>query len=712
MRRGIVLSLAVSSLMALSVQAAPAPQGTQVDQLLRQENLTKKLTVAPVIDDMAFMRRVTIDLIGRIPTEDEIQQYMKAPVATRRAELVDRLLQDPTFADRWTVFFGDQLRIRSGQPGGAALTAFIHKAIEVGMPYDVICRQLISANGKAGKQPEVGFILGDEADPLAMAGVTAQVFMGIRVSCAQCHDHPFDVWTRKEFYGLAAYYGKTQRRESELTRAVYTVETDGTRILWPPEDAAKGEKREPMIPKFPFAMDTEDRASKPIARLVALREAEEARKNQGTSSKGPSLDDLLADAGNKLAKDNFGKMRDGEIDVAGEAKKAARDLQVEKDLYQSSKYRANLADLVTSPKNRYFSRSFVNRLWKELVGHGFVEPVDDFSEENTPSHPKTLDYLADEFVASGFDLRSAIRSIVTSQAYQRGHVEAEDLVREEAEKAFVATPVRRMISESLLDSMVLAGHLFDVKHLAGENTKTITTIVREAVKVVDGKPQTQLASITGVAGGEGGEMKAMGAMTKMPAGGGYDLESAIEVNFDSVLMKARGAPEVEAMAKMSNEEIEANEMMAPPGTRTKYIEKRIQEIIDDNPKFASSMRMNAPAAPSHFLRVFGQTSRDALGEFRDHDPTMRQALMMLNGRVTNEAARVGKLEPMYALLVGPKADQEKAIRLAYREILTREPAADEIADAKAVLSSADTALDGMADLRWALFNCHEFRYIP
>ena len=91
---------------------------------------------------------------------------------------------------------------------------------------------------------------------------------------------------------------------------------------------------------------------------------------------------------------------------------------------------------------------------------------------------------------------------------------------------------------------------------------------------------------------------------------------------------------------------------------------------------------------------------------------MRQALMMLNGKLTNDASRVGHLEPMHKLLVGKRADTSAAIRLAYRECLTREPSAVELAEGKQILASSPSALEGMADLRWVLLNCHEFKYLP
>jgi len=171
---------------------------------------------------------------------------------------------------------------------------------------------------------------------------------------------------------------------------------------------------------------------------------------------------------------------------------------------------------------------------------------------------------------------------------------------------------------------------------------------------------------------------------------------------------------VDAMEVKSNEQIEAESMMMtrPDGKKMKLVVREVKQIVDDNPRFTSSMRMASPAPVGHFLRVFGQTDRATLDEKRDGSPSMRQALMMLNGRLTNEAARVGALEPMYVLLAGPKMDLDAAIKLAYREALTREPTTEETAEAKKIIQEAKDALEGMADLRWALLNSNEFRYLP
>jgi len=144
----------------------------------------------------------------------------------------------------------------------------------------------------------------------------------------------------------------------------------------------------------------------------------------------------------------------------------------------------------------------------------------------------------------------------------------------------------------------------------------------------------------------------------------------------------------------------------------RFFDRFIRTSFDDNPRFNTSMRMASPAAPEHFLRIFGQPSRATLDEKRDHTPSMRQALMLLNGRLTHEASRVGELEPIYRLLAGKSADRTAAVRLAYREILTRSPDSTELAEALTIVTSAANPLGGMADLRWILMNSNEFRFLP
>jgi hypothetical protein len=169
------------------------------------------------------------------------------------------------------------------------------------------------------------------------------------------------------------------------------------------------------------------------------------------------------------------------------------------------------------------------------------------------------------------------------------------------------------------------------------------------------------------------------------------------------------------MEIMSKEELEAQRMLAEQRMRrtgAKYETRTITREVDLNPRFNSSLRMASPAPAGHFLRVLGQTARTELGAIRQQDPTMRQALLMLNGRLTHEASRVGSFEPMARLLSGDQPDLDKAISLAYLEILTRKASSQEMSEATEIVKGAETVLDGMADLRWVLLNCSEFRFLP
>src|SRR3990172_2846590 len=136
----IVSALAV---MVLSVGSAV---GNDVDRMLSQENQAHQVSrpPMPVVEDLSFLRRIYVDLIGRIPTEDEIREFQAWPAAERRENVIDKLFADERFVDRWTVFFQDMLRLRSNSPGGAALISFVHQSLSEGMPYDEMCRRLIS----------------------------------------------------------------------------------------------------------------------------------------------------------------------------------------------------------------------------------------------------------------------------------------------------------------------------------------------------------------------------------------------------------------------------------------------------------------------------------------------------------------------------------------------------------------------------------------
>ncbi|MFK7851719.1 MAG: DUF1549 domain-containing protein [Akkermansiaceae bacterium] len=660
-----------------------------IDEVIALENADEPVITTPPIDDLAYLRRVTIDIIGRIPTMTEIREF-ESWGDDRRKRLVSKLLSHPRFADRWTIFMADMLRIRSNVEGGNQLLAYVNGSLAQGKPYDILARELISASGRANSNPAVGFILGDDANPMELAAATAQTFLGVRIGCAMCHDHPFDDWRQKEFYELAAFFGKTVKVTNRNRGMVYATEGKKMAVLWPPEDKAKPEDREALRPRFPFQKQRFDNKPQHLVRFEKSRDLLEEQSNKGSES--DDLDRLLD------AVDPISKTRQNV--VLDEAKKDSELLNVHGDIYRSSELRNQLAELIANPKNDFFAQAFVNRIWAELIGHGFVEPLDNFSPYVDLSHASTLDFLSREFVASGFDIRYLIETIALSDTYRRSQLTADVPIseRENSEKNFSASPARKMLGEVLYDSVVEAGHLKKHKWPAGANNREIEKQIRvptgEYIMVEESaQPMMQ-------------ETHTM-AQTRSD---GYDLESSLKIDFNSIL-SPKEKTELESMREASDQKIKAQKLAAMQEENAKRVMKyrteTITEIIDDNPQFDSAMRMQTPAPPSHFLRVFGQPARTGLGEFRDPSSSLRQHLLMLNGRLTNEASRVGPFEPIHKILT---KNTDRAIDYAYLEILTRLPTAEEKTDAKAML--APNSFQGMADLRWVLLNSNEFRFIP
>ena len=715
----------------------------KLDELLSKENADEELKPAPLIEDLAFLRKVSVDLIGRIPTMAEVRQFQAWPLSERRKLAVDKLLEDKRFSDRWTVFFSDMLRIRSGRPGGPQLMAFVNKCLNEKTPYDHMARELISANGRTKDSPAVGYILGDDVDPMALAGATSQIFMGVRIACAQCHNHPFDDWEQTQFYGFAAYFGKTklvEPRVGDRDLPVFTTEGHEQMVLWPPE-REKPPERFPVEPKFPFELAKYEPSKTPnhIARLNAVRKVEADAKGEKEKyvDLGDFIDDIDASAKNSR---NTGP---GGFDLEGSLLMDKKKVDLKRDLAKASALRNELARLITQPENRYFPRAFVNRLWKELMGRGFFEPIDNYSAYNEISHTDTLEYLADEFVGSGYDLRAVLRIITGTEAYRRGHhySDTSEKVRKKAEHRFVAAPVRRMISESFYDSILIAGNLMEVdkgnlkgtqKWRAGENIRTITETVQiripiepepeeesedgpEATAATPTTPNPEPAATTSAEPSMSASMG--GGMMQARVIGGYDLEQGIEVNFDSLLSENKMVKDELAMMKqMSDDKLkmqQEQEMMQQTNRRRFRTTYRNQtREVDDNPHYrTSALRMQSPAPAPSFIRVFGQPSRDRLGEFRDPSASMRQALMVLNGKNVHEASRVGTLEPLYGMLTAKNPNIDKAIEHAYLAALTRKPTEEEHLEALTIIHTADNLLNGMADLRWVLLNTHEFRFL-
>ena len=318
--------------------AAPVPTDNVIDRAVFAKLNRMRVAPSEPCTDAEFVRRATLDAIGLLPTPEEVRSFVDDPAPDRRAKLVDRLLDRPEFNDFWTLKLADILRAngRLIQTKGAnVFSRWIKSNLERKTPMDAFVRELITAEGSSYANPAANYYR-ISRDPEGSVETTAQLFLGVRIQCAKCHNHPFERWTQDDYYGFAAFFARVKRKPGAMAEDEVVFAGDS------------GEVNQPRTGKTmpPKALG------------------------------GPILDDP--------------KSRDR---------------------------RAGLADWLTRGDNPFFARSLTNRVWFHVVGRGIVEPVDDFRDSNPASNDELLDGLTNQFVASGFDLRALIRSILASRTY-------------------------------------------------------------------------------------------------------------------------------------------------------------------------------------------------------------------------------------------------------------------------------------------------------
>ncbi|HJT34468.1 MAG TPA: DUF1549 domain-containing protein [Pirellulales bacterium] len=389
------------------------------------------LRLSPPATEAEWCRRVHLDLIGRIPTIDDLEAFLVDNSRDKRSRLIDRLLgfddsrprkrssnapdlpadrYVESYARFWTTLWTNLLIGRNGgmEPNSPinreALQQYLRRSFAANKPYNQLAFELVGAHGSnlPGEDDyngAVNFLLAhlqEKATPATAK--TAQIFLGLQVQCTQCHNHPFNDWKQNRFWELNAFFRQT--RETREMRG-------------------------------------------PDVRLVRLVDEDFA----GESGDDPAEAEVYYEQRNGILQVAYPTFVDGTtIDRDG------RVAQVDR--------RRELARLIA--RSEQLSLAIVNRLWAHFLGHGFTKPVDDLGPHNPPSHPELLARLAREFAASGHDLKRLMRWITLSEPYglssrfgpKQGNA---------ADDPTVGTPplfthfyVRQMLAEQLYDSLLVA----------------------------------------------------------------------------------------------------------------------------------------------------------------------------------------------------------------------------------------------------------------
>jgi hypothetical protein len=188
----------------------PLPQYSYIDQLIDAKLQKLKIQPSPLTDDASFLRRVTLDLTGALPTPEDIRAFLADPTPQRlkRSRRIDKLIASPAYADQWTVKWGDLLQSSRkflGEKGTYGFREWIHSSISANKPYDKMVRELLTSRGSSYDDPAANYFR-TTREPKPTMEKTTQVFLGVRMVCAQCHDHPFEKWTQNQYYQMSAFF--------------------------------------------------------------------------------------------------------------------------------------------------------------------------------------------------------------------------------------------------------------------------------------------------------------------------------------------------------------------------------------------------------------------------------------------------------------------------------------------------------------------------
>jgi mono/diheme cytochrome c family protein len=348
--------------------AVPQEPTAAIDHFLAAQWQARHLTPAPLCDDRTFVRRVTLDLVGRIPTPEEARSFLYDASPDKRAALVDRLLASDeaarNFREVWdALLMGRRGTRREDRRRDSGWYAFLEGAFKQDRPWDEVVRALITARPE---RPEdkgaVWFLYERRNEHQQMAEAIAPVIYGTRIDCAQCHDHPLAGEIKQAHYwGLVAAFNRSRNAERG-TPAVRESATGG----------------------FINFTNLKKESQPAVIAMLTGRTIDEPRPTAG--------------AGDEDTPDRY-------VDPSAAVKvpKFSR--------------RAALAEAATRG-NPLLARSFVNRTWALLLGRGIVDPADEMNSKHPPSHPELLDWLAADFAAHGYNVRRLIRSVALSRGYQ------------------------------------------------------------------------------------------------------------------------------------------------------------------------------------------------------------------------------------------------------------------------------------------------------
>jgi len=393
---------------------------TYIDDLILQSLRVKRIPATPEVDNSTYVRRLYLTVVGRIPTQTELLGFLNDRDSNKKDKLIRKLLNSEGYVNHQMNWWTDMLRIQDRPQGlninaGGIYREWLRQALRDNKPYDVIVRELVGSNGSLyGGSPEVSYYLRDRGMQEDNLSHTVRVFLGTRLQCAMCHDHPFDRWTQKEFYELTAFTSGIGQVRIQDYQRVYGVLNQTIRDN--PDDNTGIYNNWRNQVRDSLAIGLENNGT---GKIKLPRDFAESNGNPG--------DEVYANA-------------------------IFTPRPVFDPTLPNSKSRLVFADWLTSEDNPRFTTMITNRIWKQVFGAGLIEPIDTMMDDTLASNPELMKYLERLMVSVDYDMKEFLRIILNTRLFQRQAIKQDFKSLEEY--TFAGPMIRRMTGEQLWDSLV------------------------------------------------------------------------------------------------------------------------------------------------------------------------------------------------------------------------------------------------------------------
>ena len=404
---------------------------SRIDAIIRLDLKKHELQPNPPASDVQFVRRVYLDVIGRIPTDKELERFYTDTREDRRARLIDELLKSPGHESHMFNWLADMLRVKDDYYRIGKTWTFhtwLKSQLQENRPWNELVHDMLTAEGRLGENGATAYLLRDASMPLDSLSNTLTTFLGANVACAQCHDHPFAEWTQRDFYEMASFFGST---------AFERIDT-----------------------RKPAKMLRDERFSK--ANLITLLQPNMERVVFDNTSSTVFPEDYAYDdakPGDRVSPRFITWGGEKGTPLSGK---------------RPQRLRKHFADWMTSAENPRFAAAIANRLWKKLFGVAVKEPVTDLDVLEDATNPELLRFIAQLMKGVDFDLREFQRIVLNTRAYQQ-----QVSVTPPAGEAFrfPGPLLRRMTSEQAWDSIVLLVRGPEIDRLKTDNAPLMKRLV-------------------------------------------------------------------------------------------------------------------------------------------------------------------------------------------------------------------------------------------